>query len=116
MLTVIKKLKTLVNLPLIPLQSDKLQEQIIYEIIPNNDNGVTSQSTLKLNIICDTLAKCELIDKQIRQGLLSYGDTNTLDSVLNITLNGGGTLTSEKYVHRFINLVIKSKNERNEVI
>lgn len=89
------------GLSLYPIQSDKKGEQIIYTETPVSDDGVKNQYRLELNIVCDTLAKAITIDKAIRKALLSFGDLKQ-NNVLNIEINGGGTLTSEVGVHRLL--------------
>lgn len=96
------------QLPLYPLNSDKTGEQIIYKETPISDDGVIEIYRLELNIVCKTLDKANTIDKEIRKALLNGGDlkkTNLLD----IELNGGGTLTSEVGVHRLIYFTISGR-------
>lgn len=109
MIQVIQAIKQAVNIPVIPLSSDKIQEQIIYTPTPLSDNGIIYSYQLRLNIVANTLANAESYDKAIRDVLLNFGDSNDLDNVLDISVNGGGTLTSTVGVHRIINLIIKER-------
>ncbi len=104
---IISVIENISGLPVIPLQSDKLQEQIIYTPTPISDDGVVNQYQLKLNIITTTLAKADEKDIAIRNALIDTGDKPKINSAITINLNGGGTLVNGEYIHRFINLVIK---------
>lgn len=90
------------GLPVRALSSDKKEEQIIYNLVPVSDDGILKLDRLELNIICSTLEKAEAADDSIRIALLSAGDLKK-NGVQDIAVNGGGTLTSEIGVHRFVN-------------
>jgi len=107
LLQVIRAIKQAINIPVVPLSSDKIQEQIIYTPIPLSDNGIIYSYQLRLNIVANSLANAETYDEAIRKVVLNYGDKNDLSNILDITVNGGGTLTSEAGVHRITNYVIK---------
>ncbi len=111
MIEVINAIEAVVSIPVLPLQSKKKQEQIIYNITPNSDDGLVNQSTLELNIVANTLANAEAYDTAIRLALLNTGDTSQVNGINKITLNGGGTLTSEAGVHRFVNYVITRRSK-----
>lgn len=96
------------QLPLYPLYSDKTGEQIIYTETPVSDDGVIEVYRLELNIICKTLDKANTVDKNIRKALLNGGDLKKI-GLLNIELNGGGTLISEIGVHRLIYFTISGR-------
>lgn len=93
------------GLPVRALSSDKKEEQIIYNLVPVSDDGILKLDRLELNIICSTLEKAEAADDSIRTALLSAGDLKK-NGVQDIAVNGGGTLTSEIGVHRFVNYQI----------
>ena len=89
------------GLSLYPISSTHTGEQIIYTETPISDDGIKNQYRLELNIVCKTLDKANKTDKAIRQALLSIGDLKQ-NGVLDIEINGGGTLTSEIGVHRLL--------------
>lgn len=107
MLQVIRAIEQAVNIPVIPLSSDKIQEQVIYTNTPLSDNGIIYSYQLRLNIVANTLANAEIYDEAIRKALLNFGDNNDLNNVLDCQINGGGTLTSTVGVHRITNYIIK---------
>ena len=94
-----------VGLPVRALYSDKIENQVIYKIVPLTDDGVVRSDRLELNIAVSTLEEAEQADRKIRKALLSPGDLKG-NGVLDIYLNGGGTLLSEAAVHRLVNYVI----------
>lgn len=110
MIEVINAIKQATTIPIYPLQSDKLGEQIIYIPTPISDNGCVNVYRLQLNIIGKSLANVESYDKAIRTALLNIGDTNKVNNINKIEVNGGGTLTSELGVHRFIYLIITERS------
>lgn len=110
MIEIIRKIEQAVNIPVFPLESTKLGEQVIYTPTPISDNGCVKVYNLQLNIIGKTLANAEMYDKSIRTALLNLGDTAKVNNINKIEVNGGGTLTSEIGVHRLLNLTV---NERS---
>lgn len=110
MIEIIRAIEQAVNIPVYPLESTKLGEQIIYTPNPISDNGCVKVTRLQLNIIGKSLANIESYDKAIRTALLNIGDTNKIDDINKIEINGGGTLTSEIGVHRLIYLVITERS------
>ncbi|MEA4894236.1 MAG: hypothetical protein VB064_03140 [Oscillospiraceae bacterium] len=99
-----------VGIPVNPLSGKGAGEQIIYNIVPISDNGVVQVVRLELKILGASLERAELLDKQVRQTLLSIGDEKKND-VLDIYVNGGGTLQSEVGVHRLINFTIIKRSD-----
>lgn len=89
------------GLSLYPISSTHTGEQVIYTEAPISDDGIKNQYRLELNIVCKTLDKVNKTDKAIRQALLSVGDLKK-NGVLDIQVNGGGTLTSEVGIHRLL--------------
>lgn len=106
---IIQIIEGAVSIPVVPLESNTIQEQVIYSITPVSDNGVFSISSLELNIIGNTLANAEQYDEAIRVALLNVGDSNKIENITNIEINGGGTLRSEIGVHRFTNYIINRR-------
>lgn len=85
---VINKLKDSTNLPIRLISNNKVEECLIYNITPLNDNGIKRQDRLEIKIIGFDLEKIELEDNKIRKSLLSIGDRD--DEFNKIELNGGG--------------------------
>ena len=56
------------------------------------------------------MARAIELDTAIRQALLSIGDLKK-NGVLDIEVNGGGTLQSEIGVHRLVNYTILQESE-----
>lgn len=85
---VINKLKGSTDLPIRLISNNEVEECLIYNITPLNDNGVKRQDRLEVKLIGFDLEKIEIEDKKIRRSLLSIGDRN--DEFNKIELNGGG--------------------------
>lgn len=90
---------------LYPISSTDKGEQIIYNVTPIADDGIKKTYRFELNIVSTTLARVEEIDAEIRQALLGKGDSKP-NNVLNIEVNGGGTLTSEVGIHRLLYFIV----------
>lgn len=102
MIRVINAIKQAVSIPIVPLEAENTGEQVIYNITPISDNGILKANRLQLNIVAKNLAYAEMYDTAIRKAILNIGDSCPVDGINSITVNGGGTLTSEAGVHRIV--------------
>lgn len=101
----LKVIEEAAGLPIHALYSNKIENQIIYKLVPLTDDGIVRTDRLELNIATQTLEEAEAADRKIRKALLSPGDLKK-NGVLDIYLNGGGTLKSEVAIHKLINYII----------
>lgn len=102
---ILQKIEEASGLPVRALYSDTTENQIIYKLIPLTDNGIIRTDRLELNIAVSSLKEAEEADRKIREALLSPGDLKK-NGVLDIYINGGGTLLSEVAVHRLVNYIV----------
>lgn len=106
------------NLPLRLFHNDKLEECVIYNITPVNDNGIKRQDRLEIKVVGFDLEQVELQDSKIRKALLTFGDRN--DYFTSIELNGGGMtgggLDKDQYTDtltKYSFYILTSKSEVN---
>lgn len=100
-----------ISIPLKAYYTDKVEECVIYRYNTVLNDGVTAQNKLEVRIMTYTIAKAETIQNAINNALINIGDNIKIDNILDIKLNGGGTLYdgSTKMYHYIINYTVKKK-------
>ena len=108
---IITALQTATSLPIVPVFTNNLENQIIYNHYPVNDNGAKCQQRLELRLITKSYSEAESYRKQIIGALVPIGDEILIDGITACELNGGGflyegetktyhTLLYFDYIHR----------------
>ncbi|WP_069999445.1 hypothetical protein [Cellulosilyticum sp. I15G10I2] len=66
---------------------------IVYKFIPLTSNGIKAQARLEITCISKDYIVAEQILEQVKKILLTIGSKhNQLNSIKNVSLNGGGSL------------------------
>ena len=112
--SIINALSSATGLPVKPLQTTDINNQIVYNHFPSNDNGAKSIQRLELRLITTTYEEAERYRKQIIQALVPVGDNVIIDGITGCELNGGGSLYegSTKTYHTllYFNYIQRSEN------
>ncbi|MBS5794885.1 MAG: hypothetical protein KIC92_09100 [Clostridiales bacterium] len=94
-----------------PFGTDKIENCVIYNLIPISSNRVIEQSRLEITVICLDIGIGLQMIENIKKVLITLGDNGLNNNILSIELNGGGSLenveTSTFHFKAFFN--IKSK-------
>lgn len=90
--SIISALQSATNLPVKPVFTTELGNQIVYNHYPVQDNGAKSQQRLELRLITKTYSEAESYRKQIIGALVPVGDDTLIDGITACALNGGGSL------------------------
>ena len=96
-----------------PLSTSDLGTCIVYDCHSLSDDKVKRTDRLQLTIIADTLAKSLAIESRVKTLLLTFADLPLNDQILQVEVNGGGSLYDEarKKNHRIIYFNIVSRSE-----
>ncbi len=89
---IISALEEATSLPVKPVFTTSIGNQIIYNHYPVNDNGAKSLQRLELRLITKTYSEAESYRKQIIGALVPVGDNKLIDGITSCELNGGGSL------------------------
>lgn len=90
--SIISALQTATGLPVKPVFTTELDNQIIYNHYSVLDNGARSQHRLEIRLITHTYSEAESYRKQIIGALVPIGDEILIDGIVACELNGGGSL------------------------
>ena len=94
-----------------PFGTDKIEDCVIYSLIPISSNKVIEQNRLEITVICLDIGIGLQMIENIKQILITLGDNGLNNNMLSIELNGGGSLenveTNTFHFKAFFN--IKSK-------
>lgn len=109
---IIKAIESATGLFVKPLKTDKVEECVVYAIVPQTDDGAVATYRLELRIITNTVAKGEEVKSAILSTLLTVGDIPK-HGYNECYLNGGGQLydADTKTVHTLLYLYITKKSE-----
>ena len=80
------------NYPVKPFGTDTIEDCILYKLIPLNNDGVIEQDRLEITAISTDLLKAQQIIDKVKDALLTIGDAKFNNEILEISLNGGGSL------------------------
>lgn len=78
--------------PVRPFGTDKIEDCIIYNIVPVSNDGAVQQDRLEITVISKDLLTAQRMLEQVKKVLLTVGDTKFNNDILDISLNGGGSL------------------------
>jgi len=78
--------------PVKPFGTDTIEDCILYKLVPVTCDGIIQQDRLEITAISTNLLTAQQILEDIKSVLLTVGDTQFNDDILEISLNGGGNL------------------------
>jgi len=113
---IISALEVATSLPVKPVFTTSLGNQIIYNHYPVIDNGAKSQQRLELRLITKTYSEAESYRKKIIGALVPIGDNILIDGITSCELNGGGSLYEgeTKTYHTLLYFDYIHRSENNE--
>lgn len=94
-----------------PFGTDKIEDCVVYNLIPTSSNKIIEQNRLEITVICLDMGIGLQMIENIKKVLITLGDNGLNNNILSIELNGGGSLenleTNTFHFKAFFN--IKSK-------
>ena len=113
---IIDALESATNLPVLPMFSTTIDNQIVYNHYPVADDGAKSQQRLELRLITKTYSEAESYRKQIIGALVPIGDNTLINGITACELNGGGSLYEgdTKTYHTLLYFDYIHRSENNE--
>lgn len=75
-----------------PFSTDKIEDCIIYNLMPISSNKVIEQNRLEITVICLDIGIGLQMIENIKKVLITLGDDRLNNNILSIELNGGGSL------------------------
>ena len=88
---VLKKIEEISGQKPLPLKTDKAEKCIVYKFWQSS----AYTYRLEIRVIDFTLAGAEATSAAIIKGICNFGDTNKIQGIPSIVLNGGGVLEDE---------------------
>lgn len=85
---VLKAIEKITNIKPIPLQAEKVEKAIVY----NYNKTAAFSYRLELRVIAFTFADATETSNAIIKGISNIGDSNKIEGISAIVLNGGGSL------------------------
>ena len=111
---IVQALTTATNLPVKPMITTSIENQIIYNHYPIDDNGAKSIQRLELRLITKTYEEAERYRKIIINTLVPVGDNVLIDGITSCEVDGGGCLyegeTKTYHTMLYMNYVQRSEN------
>ena len=97
--------------PLRPFGTEVIENCIVYNFIPVSSDRVKEQNRLEITVISKDVKQGLNILEEVKNALLTFGDEQKTDNILEIALNGGGSLENLETdtVHFKAFFVIKNK-------
>lgn len=96
-----------------PMQTDYLGDCFTYNYHTTAADKITESKRLEITIIAKTLSKTVDIENQIKRLILTLGDTPLITNILQVEVNGGGSLYDNERLmnHRilYFDLLIRSE-------
>ena len=87
-----EELKKLVGSHIYPTHTDYLGDCVLYSFHTTLSDKITEQCRLQITIIAGTISKTAQIEERIKYLILTFGDNPLTNDILQVELNGGGTL------------------------
>lgn len=106
-------LKTL-GYPVKPFGTPEIEDCIVYNFIPLTSDKIKEQSRLEITVISKSMSDGLEILEGVKEILLTRGDEQLTDRILNIALNGGGSLENleTNTFHFKANFIVLSRYRR----
>jgi len=91
-ITTLYKILLSLGYPVKPYATDTIEDCILYKLVPVSNDGVKQQDRLEITVISTNLLTAQQMIEKIKCALLTIGDTQFNNDILEISLNGGGSL------------------------
>lgn len=78
--------------PVKPFGTDEIEDCIVYNFIPLTSDKIKEQNRLEITVISKSMSDGLKTLEDVKGLLLTQGDEQLTDSILNVALNGGGSL------------------------
>lgn len=94
------------------LDSDKVQEQIIFNLVPVTDNKIIRQYRLEITIIAFDMTKIDAVSNRVKEILITLADEEK-GKILDCALSGGGLLRNydTNTLHQKLYFGLKTRGE-----
>ena len=86
------ELKKLIGSNVYPAPTDCLDDCVLYNFYTEAQSDGAQKVRLQITIVCSTMEKTLQIEERIKTILLTLGDKPLTTNILQVALNGGGTL------------------------
>ena len=103
------ELKKMIGSNVYPAPTDCLDDCVLYNFYTEAQSDGAQKVRLQITIVCSTMEKTLQIEERIKTILLTLGDKPLTTNILQVALNGGGTLydyAREKH-HRILYLILQ---------
>lgn len=78
--------------PVRPFGTETIEDCIIYNFVPLTSDKIKEQNRLEITVISQSMEKGLKILSEVKEALLTFGDEQKTDNILEIALSGGGSL------------------------
>lgn len=78
--------------PIYPFGTETTEDCIVYNFIPITSDKIKEQNRIEITVISRSMEKGLKILTEVKEVLLTFGDNQKTNNILEITLNGGGSL------------------------
>lgn len=89
---------------------------LVYTDVPVSDDGIVRADRFEVHIIAKSIDDREVVDRRVRQLLLTLGDEPLCPAVLQVAINGGGTMEdmgTDTY-HKITNYIVTSRSDYHD--
>lgn len=112
--SILQALSSATQLPVKPLFTTTIGDQIVYKHYPLSDNGAHSLQRLEIRLITKTYENAESYRKIIINTLVPVGDNVLIDGITECYVDGGGSLyegeTKTYHTILYFNYTQRSEN------
>lgn len=112
---IITALENATSLPVKPMFTTEIGNQIVYSHYSVLDNGARSQQRLEIRLITTSYSDAESYRKRIIGALVPVGDNILIDGITSCELNGGGSLyegeTKTYHTLLYFDYIHRSENQ-----
>ncbi|AMJ40697.1 hypothetical protein [Anaerotignum propionicum] len=100
--------------PVKPFGTTEIEDCIVYNFIPLTSDKIKEQNRLEVTVISKSMEKGLKILEDVKNLLITQGDEQLTDSILNVALNGGGSLENleTNTFHFKANFIVLSRYRR----
>lgn len=100
-----------VGYPVKPFGTEIIEDCILYKLVPVSNDGVKQQDRLEITVISTDLLTAYTMLENVKKAILTIGDEKINDDILEISLNGGGSLENieTKTYHLKAYFIVKSR-------
>lgn len=107
----ILKLLEPLGYPLRAFGTEIIEDCVVYSFVPVSSDCIKEVNRLEITVISKDMQQGLNILEEVKKALLTFGDEQKTDNILEVVLNGGGSLENLETdtVHFKAFFVIKSK-------